>query len=123
MTSPQTRTASARPLAWPSIHAPYGTPEGSAPVEKVQPDKQRRAPQQEAGTGAMVIGVADAVTGTTITDAYFSTTYGTWGNGWYVVEDFNDGGYIIVGAPGYYWNSFQGIDGATEVVSLNPQFQ
>lgn len=69
----------------------------------------------------MAVWVQDGIFGNPITDAFFSTTYGGWDNGWYLVQDFQPGQSILVAAPGYYWDAFQGVDGATIGIGLTPQ--
>lgn len=101
----------------PAIHHDSGKP--IKPHPKAIPAKaQRPVAVHPAGVTAMAIYVYDAITEVGITDAYFSTTYGGWGNGWYLVEEFQIGDWIVVGAPGYSWNSFQGVDGAELAIGL-----
>jgi hypothetical protein len=111
-----------RALHWPAVHHSSGTPE--KPHPKNAPSKVQRGTvaQPAVGIATMAVYVADGITDAAITDAYFSTTYGSYGDGWYLVQDFQYGDWIIVGAPGYNWNSFQGEDGAEIGIGLYPQF-
>ncbi len=107
-----------RTLHWPAVHHSTGTPEKPHPQNTPKKVQRTLAAQPALGISTMAIYVTDAITDVPITDAYFSTTYGSWGNGWYLVQDFQNGDWIIVGAPGYSWSSFQGVDGAEEGVGL-----
>lgn len=108
-------------LHWPAVHHSSGTPNKPHPQGTLPKVQRAVAAQPALDINTMAIYIADAVTDAPITDAYFSTTYGSWENGWHLVQDFQNGEWIIVGAPGYEWSSFQGVDGAEEGVGLLPQ--